>query len=126
MASEHRPIAGVACIAGRFAHWRAGWLLTIPTVVPLSRGINQIDVSVQGTDDRLYTKHLKSTGAIKSIDCPATTKQIAALQTQLENLQARQDAETDPYARRKIGAEITRVNNEIETLTDRARSAGCI
>lgn len=85
---------------------------------------SQIDRVRQLVLDR-RARYLNVT-VITPIDCAALLAQIAAAQARLAEVIADRDAETDPILRRRYYAAITQLRNQIRTLTDRARAAGCI
>jgi hypothetical protein len=62
---------------------------------------------------------------ISPVDCPTLLAQIAVRQTRLAELNSERDAETDPLLRRRHAGAIARLRNEITTLSNRARTAGC-
>jgi len=64
--------------------------------------------------------------AISPIDCAALLAQTTAAQARLAEVIADRDAETDPILRRRYYPAITRLQNQVRTLSDRAHSAGCI
>ena len=63
---------------------------------------------------------------ITPVDCANLLAQLAANQARLAELIAERDSESDPILRRRYYAAIVRLRNAIRTLTDRARTAGCI
>jgi len=64
--------------------------------------------------------------AISPIDCAALSAQTTAAQARLAEVIADRDAETDPILRRRYYPAITRLQNQVRTLSDRAHAAGCI